>query len=84
MPSWDERVFEMAKHYPDVKVDKFHIDILTAHFVQRPDYFEVVVGSNLFGDILSDLAGCPPKQSRIWPPRFESGLTPSVVRHRIV
>jgi tartrate dehydrogenase/decarboxylase / D-malate dehydrogenase len=38
-----------------VKVDKFHIDILTAHFVQRPDFFDVVVGSNLFGDILSDL-----------------------------
>jgi tartrate dehydrogenase/decarboxylase/D-malate dehydrogenase len=45
----------MAKAYPDVKVDKFHIDILTAHFVQRPDFFDVVVGSNLFGDILSDL-----------------------------
>jgi len=55
MPYWDERVVEMAKHYPDVKVDKFHIDILTAHFVQRPDFFDVVVGSNLFGDILSDL-----------------------------
>ena len=55
MPYWDERVLEMAKHYPDVKVDKFHIDILTAHFVQRPDFFDVVVGSNLFGDILSDL-----------------------------
>jgi tartrate dehydrogenase/decarboxylase/D-malate dehydrogenase len=55
MPYWDERVEAMAKEYPDVKVDKFHIDILTAHFVQRPDYFDVVVGSNLFGDILSDL-----------------------------
>ncbi|MBQ0917200.1 tartrate dehydrogenase [Hydrogenophaga aromaticivorans] len=55
MPYWDERVVEMAKQYPDVKVDKFHIDILTAHFVQRPDFFDVVVGSNLFGDILSDL-----------------------------
>ncbi|MBS3996920.1 MAG: tartrate dehydrogenase [Hydrogenophaga sp.] len=55
MPYWDERVAEMAKEYPDVKVDKFHIDILTAHFVQRPDFFDVVVGSNLFGDILSDL-----------------------------
>ena len=55
MPYWDERVVEMAKEYPDVKVDKFHIDILTAHFVQRPDFFDVVVGSNLFGDILSDL-----------------------------
>ncbi|MDD2919065.1 tartrate dehydrogenase [Rhodoferax sp.] len=55
MPYWDERVIEMSKHYPDVKVDKFHIDILSAHFVQRPDFFDVVVGSNLFGDILSDL-----------------------------
>ena len=55
MPYWDERVAEMAKAYPDVLVDKFHIDILTAHFVQRPDFFDVVVASNLFGDILSDL-----------------------------
>ena len=55
MPYWDERVAEMAKLYPQVKQDKFHIDILTAHFVQRPDFFDVVVASNLFGDILSDL-----------------------------
>jgi tartrate dehydrogenase/decarboxylase/D-malate dehydrogenase len=55
MPYWDERVEAMARQYPDVRVDKFHIDILTAHFVQRPDFFDVVVGSNLFGDILSDL-----------------------------
>lgn len=55
MPYWDERVVEMAKGYPDVKVDKFHIDILTAHFVLHPDWFDVVVASNLFGDILSDL-----------------------------
>ncbi|WP_427911815.1 tartrate dehydrogenase [Ramlibacter sp. MMS24-I3-19] len=55
MPYWDERVAEMAKAYPGVKQDKFHIDILTAHFVQRPDFFDVVVASNLFGDILSDL-----------------------------
>jgi len=55
MPYWDERVAEMAKQYPGVKTDKFHIDILTAHFVQRPDFFDVVVASNLFGDILSDL-----------------------------
>ena len=55
MPYWDERVAEMATAYPDVTVDKFHIDILTAHFVQRPDFFDVVVASNLFGDILSDL-----------------------------
>ncbi len=55
MPYWDERVAEMAANYPGVAVDKFHIDILTAHFVQRPDFFDVVVASNLFGDILSDL-----------------------------
>ena len=55
MPFWDERAAEMAKAYPDVKLDKFHIDILCAHFVQRPDCFDVVVASNLFGDILSDL-----------------------------
>ncbi len=55
MPYWDERVADMALQYPDVRVDKFHIDILTAHFVQRPDFFDVVVASNLFGDILSDL-----------------------------
>ncbi|KAF5004168.1 hypothetical protein FDECE_9306 [Fusarium decemcellulare] len=55
MPYWDTRVVEMHKKYPDVAVDKYHIDILTAHFVQRPQIFDVVVGSNLFGDILSDL-----------------------------
>lgn len=55
MPWWDSRVREMAHKYPDVDVDKYHIDILTAHFVQRPNIFDVVVGSNLFGDILSDL-----------------------------
>ena len=55
MPYWDERVAEMAKAYPQVAVDRFHIDILTAHFVQRPQQFDVVVASNLFGDILSDL-----------------------------
>ncbi len=55
MPYWDERVAAMAQRYPDVRVDQFHIDILTAHFVQRPEFFDVVVASNLFGDILSDL-----------------------------
>src|SRR5271155_4175447 len=55
MPYWDERVEAMAKNYPKVKWDKYHIDILTAHFVLHPDWFDVVVGSNLFGDILSDL-----------------------------
>ncbi|HXM87415.1 MAG TPA: isocitrate/isopropylmalate family dehydrogenase, partial [Solirubrobacteraceae bacterium] len=55
MPYWDERVEAMARHYPKVKWDKYHIDILTANFVLHPDWFDVVVGSNLFGDILSDL-----------------------------
>jgi tartrate dehydrogenase/decarboxylase / D-malate dehydrogenase len=55
MPYWDERFAAMAQQYPDVKTAQYHIDILTAHFVQHPDWFDVVVGSNLFGDILSDL-----------------------------
>ena len=55
MPFWDERFAAMAKDYPDVRTDQYHIDILTAHFVQHPDWFDVVVASNLFGDILSDL-----------------------------
>ena len=82
MPYWDERVAEMAKAYPEVSVDRFHIDILTAHFVQRPQQFDVVVASNLFGDILSDLGpactgtiGIAPSASlnptRQWPSLFE-------------
>jgi len=55
MPYWDERFAEIARDYPEVRTDQFHVDILTAHFVQHPDWFDVVVGSNLFGDILSDL-----------------------------
>jgi tartrate dehydrogenase/decarboxylase/D-malate dehydrogenase len=55
MPYWDERVEAMAQKFPDVRWDKYHIDILTAHFVLHPDWFDVVVASNLFGDILSDL-----------------------------
>lgn len=55
MPYWDERFAEMAKRYPEVRTDKYHIDILTAQFVRNPDWFDVVVASNLFGDILSDL-----------------------------
>jgi tartrate dehydrogenase/decarboxylase / D-malate dehydrogenase len=55
MPFWDERFEAMSKQYPDIRTDQYHIDILTAHFVTHPDWFDVVVGSNLFGDILSDL-----------------------------
>ena len=55
MPYWDERFAAMAEGYPEVRTDKYHIDILTAHFVRNPHWFDVVVASNLFGDILSDL-----------------------------
>ena len=55
MPYWDERFAEVARRYPDVGTAQFHIDILCAHFVRNPDWFNVVVASNLFGDILSDL-----------------------------
>ena len=55
MPFWDERFAALKEEYPEVRTDKYHIDILTANFVQHPDWFDVVVGSNLFGDILSDL-----------------------------
>jgi len=55
MPYWDERFKAMSAQYADITTDAYHIDILSAHFVQRPQIFDVVVGSNLFGDILSDL-----------------------------
>ena len=82
MPYWDERVEAMAKAYPDVAVDRYHIDILTAFFVQRPQAFDVVVATNLFGDILSDLGpactgtiGIAPSANlnptRQWPSLFE-------------
>ncbi len=82
MPYWDERFALMKAAYPAVKASQFHIDILTAHFVQHPDWFDVVVGSNLFGDILSDLGpaiagsiGFAPSANlnpeREWPSMFE-------------
>ena len=55
MPFWDERFRALAQDYPDVRTDQYHVDILTANFVLHPDWFDVVVASNLFGDILSDL-----------------------------
>ncbi len=55
MPFWDERFSAITREFPDVRADQYHIDILSAHFVSHPDWFDVVVGSNLFGDILSDL-----------------------------
>jgi len=55
MPYWDERVAAMGQAYPEVRWDKYHVDILAARFVLSPERFDVVVASNLFGDILSDL-----------------------------
>ena len=55
MPFWDERFAALGLDYPDVTVDQYHIDILSAHLVQHPDWFDVIVASNLFGDILSDI-----------------------------
>jgi tartrate dehydrogenase/decarboxylase/D-malate dehydrogenase len=55
MPFWDERFKAVSAEFPQIKTNQFHIDILTAHFVLHPNWFDVVVGSNLFGDILSDL-----------------------------
>ena len=82
MPYWDERFKAMAARYPDIRTDQYHIDILTAHFVARPQIFDVVVGSNLFGDILSDLGpavcgtiGIAPSANinpeRVYPSLFE-------------
>jgi len=82
MPYWDERFKAISAEYPDIETNQFHIDILTAHFVQNPDWFDVVVGSNLFGDILSDLgpavagsigiaAGANINPERVYPSLFE-------------
>jgi tartrate dehydrogenase/decarboxylase/D-malate dehydrogenase len=96
MPYWDERVSAMAAGYPEVRVDKYHIDILTAHFVLHPDWFDVVVASNLFGDILSDLGpactgtiGIAPSANinpeRRFPSLFEPvhGSAPDIAGHGI-
>lgn len=55
MPFWDERFQEIASEYPGIRPDQYHIDILCARFVMSPEQFDIVVASNLFGDILSDL-----------------------------
>jgi len=55
MPYWDERFAAIGQEYPQVKTSQFHVDILAAHLVRNPTWFDVIVGSNLFGDILSDL-----------------------------
>src|SRR5207237_9839966 len=67
MPFWDERFAVIAGEFPDVKTDHFHIDILSAHFIRHPDWFDVVVGSNLFGDILSDLSAAIVGSMRLAP-----------------
>jgi len=96
MPFWDERFAAIAAEFPDVRTSQYHIDILTAHFVQHPDWFDVVVGSNLFGDILSDLGpavagsiGIAPSANlnpeRIYPSMFEPvhGSAPDIAGKRI-
>jgi tartrate dehydrogenase/decarboxylase/D-malate dehydrogenase len=96
MPYWDERFAAIAEEYPDCKTAQFHIDILCAHFVQHPDWFDVVVGSNLFGDILSDLGpavagsiGIAPSANinpeRIFPSMFEPvhGSAPDIAGRHI-
>jgi tartrate dehydrogenase/decarboxylase / D-malate dehydrogenase len=96
MPYWDERLELMAKQYPDVRWDKYHVDILAARFVLSPDRFDVVVASNLFGDILSDLGpacagtiGIAPSANlnpdRIFPSLFEPvhGSAPDIARRNL-
>jgi tartrate dehydrogenase/decarboxylase/D-malate dehydrogenase len=55
MPFWDECFATISGEFPQIRTDQYHIDILTAHFILHPHWFDVVVASNLFGDILSDL-----------------------------
>jgi tartrate dehydrogenase/decarboxylase / D-malate dehydrogenase len=77
MPFWDERFAAIAKDYPQIRTDQYHIDILTAHFVRNPHWFDVVVGSNLFGDILSDLGPAVAPSANINPERaFPSMFEP--------
>jgi tartrate dehydrogenase/decarboxylase/D-malate dehydrogenase len=96
MPYWDERVEAMAAKYKDVRWDKYHVDILAARFVLSPDRFDVVVASNLFGDILSDLGpactgtiGIAPSANlnpeRIFPSLFEPvhGSAPDIAGRNI-
>jgi tartrate dehydrogenase/decarboxylase/D-malate dehydrogenase len=96
MPYWDERVREISRQYPDVTWDQYHIDILAARFVLSPERFDVVVASNLFGDILSDLGpactgtiGIAPSANinpeRIFPSLFEPvhGSAPDIAGRNI-
>jgi tartrate dehydrogenase/decarboxylase / D-malate dehydrogenase len=92
MPYWDERFAAISREFPHMRTDQYHIDILAAHFVSHPDWFDVVVASNLFGDILSDLGaavvgsiGLLPAANinpeRIYPSMFEPvhGSAPDIV-----
>ena len=96
MPFWDQRFQEIGTSYPQVEKDQFHIDILAAHFVQNPHWFDVVVDSNLFGDILSDLgpavvggmgiaAGANINPERVYPSMFEPvhGSAPDIAGKNI-
>ncbi|MEM7575521.1 MAG: tartrate dehydrogenase [Bacteroidota bacterium] len=96
MPFWDQRFKAIGKSYPQVEKDQFHIDILAAHFVHHPDWFDVVVASNLFGDILSDLgpavvggmgiaAGANINPERTYPSMFEPvhGSAPDIAGQNI-
>lgn len=96
MPYWDERLENMAQQYPEVRWDKHHIDIMTARFVLQPEQFDVVVASNLFGDILSDLGpactgtvGIAPSANlnpdRVYPSLFEPvhGSAPDIAGKNI-
>ncbi|MFQ5851280.1 MAG: tartrate dehydrogenase [Candidatus Binatia bacterium] len=96
MPYWDERFTAMARNYSEIRTDQYHIDILTAHFVQHPDWFDVVVASNLFGDILSDLGpaiagsiglapGADINPEKDYPSMFEPvhGSAPDIAGHGI-
>lgn len=56
MPFWDEVVRDVAADYPDVTVESMHLDALLARLVREPARFDVIVGSNLFGDLLTDLS----------------------------
>jgi tartrate dehydrogenase/decarboxylase/D-malate dehydrogenase len=57
MPFWDEVFKDVRKDYPEVATAVYHIDALSAFFVTKPQIFDVIVASNLFGDILTDLGG---------------------------
>lgn len=92
MPFWDEIFTEIARGYPDIESEQFHVDALAARFVTHPQHFGVVVGSNLFGDILTDLgaaiagsigigASANLNPERLYPSCFESihGSAPDIV-----